>query len=403
MWKIFKKQNEESSILIIILRFFALFFVFFSLFAPWIAKFMVYNKLNTRDGNGKVIEMLFSEKIGSLGTLGDWFGGSTLPWLTFATTFLLIENSIMQRRQIRLQKQEMQDNSNMQRKQIELQKQEMKKTNEEFALQNQTLSIQRFENTFFNMLSLHNQLIDKLTIRTRKMGQTEATVTGRAALRAIFERFSPYYEDIKKELDYTYALIAKCLNEVEEIDKITKRKAGNFGKQEILRVSCDIPDHEYALFKRFFDEYMCNNEFILIINSYDKFYKKYHNELGHYFRSLYRIIKYVEETDLIKSQEEKEFYTDFIRAQFSSFEQVLLLYNCLSDKGFCNFLPLLKKYNLLDGLDKSLLFVEEHYNGYIKYSYYPTSIKREQLLELFIEKSKLYQEMYSKKHLLFSV
>ncbi|PHA81004.1 hypothetical protein COF68_16815 [Bacillus toyonensis] len=385
MWKLFGK-NSEANLIINILRGCALLFVVISFIAPWMAKSLVYDKLDTRDAEGKVIEMIFSEKIGSLGTVGDWLGGSTLPWLTFATTFLLIETSIMQRKQLRLQRQEMKENTRMQVEQISLQKAEMEKTNEEFVLQNKTLSTQRFETTFFNMLSLHNELVDKIII-------TQDDV-GRAAFHKTLKIFFDSYKKIKRETDYSYILLSKELNEdkskLKELVEIL-----NF-KESILEEKVNIPDNRVLLYKQYIKKYP--NELVIIFWSYNIFFKDYHDNIGNYFKSLYRIIKYVDETNLIEEQGEKEFYTDFIRAQMSSYEQIFLFYNCISEKGFVNFLPLLFKYKLLDGMDNHLLFDQEHIKLYEKYAVYPLDKdKREKYLESMMGDKKLFIKIYREK------
>ena len=45
-----------------------------------------------------------------------------------------------------------------QKKELSLQRLEISKTREEFVTQNTTLRLQRFENTFFNLLNLHHQI-----------------------------------------------------------------------------------------------------------------------------------------------------------------------------------------------------------------------------------------------------
>lgn len=43
----------------------------------------------------------------------------------------------------------------------------------------------------------------------------------------------------------------------------------------------------------------------------------------------------------------------------STYEQALLMYNALSSKG-TNFIPLIKKYDLLDGMESDLLIDPYH-------------------------------------------
>lgn len=79
-----------------------------------------------------------------------------------------------------------------------------------------------------------------------------------------------------------------------------------------------------------------------------EFFKDKQNQLGHYFRSLYNILKFVDQSPI----DNKKFYTDFLRAQLSSSELLSIFYNANSDMGRDKLLPLINKYNLLKHLDK---------------------------------------------------
>ena len=57
-----------------------------------------------------------------------------------------------------------------------------------------------------------------------------------------------------------------------------------------------------------------------------------HIQLGHYYRHLYNMIKYIDEVEHIGSKH-KENYSQIIRALLSDYEQVLLYYNSMSQLG----------------------------------------------------------------------
>ena len=50
----------------------------------------------------------------------------------------------------------------LQREELKAQREELKLTKQEFITQNETLRLQRFENTFFNLLNVHNKIVDSL-------------------------------------------------------------------------------------------------------------------------------------------------------------------------------------------------------------------------------------------------
>lgn len=71
--------------------------------------------------------------------------------------------------------------------------------------------------------------------------------------------------------------------------------------------------------------------------------------LDHYFRYLYRILKFIDETDLI-DEEKKYRYASMFRAQLSEFELVLIYYNGLSNVGCEKLKPLLEKFSVLKNI-----------------------------------------------------
>lgn len=80
---------------------------------------------------------------------------------------------------------------------------------------------------------------------------------------------------------------------------------------------------------------------------YNKFYSKFaHDQLGHYFRNLYQIVKLVDTSNI----DDKKFYSNIIRAQLSTHELYLLFYNGLSDFGHDKFFPLLQRYAFFEHL-----------------------------------------------------
>jgi len=83
-------------------------------------------------------------------------------------------------------------------------------------------------------------------------------------------------------------------------------------------------------------------------DSYANFYKGANAELGHYFRTLYNLFKFVDNADIA----EKRFYTNLIRAQISDSEALLLFLNGLSPQGQ-KFRGYLENYAVLKNVDKN--------------------------------------------------
>lgn len=86
--------------------------------------------------------------------------------------------------------------------------------------------------------------------------------------------------------------------------------------------------------------------------AYEDFYKDYQPLIGHYFRNLYHLINLVDKAEMLPN---KRVYTNLIRAQLSSYELVLLFYNCLSKHGVETLKPLAERYALFKDLPEILL------------------------------------------------
>ncbi len=220
--------------------------------------------------------------INKSGVFGDSYGllTSLFSGLAFAGLIITI---VMQKEELKLQREE-----------LSLTRDELSGQKEELRVQNETLRQQKFENTFFQMLSLHNEILKSIDIRVN--ANTE--FTGRDA----FEEFH--------------------------------RK---FRKLEPVRT-------------------LENGELGPINAAYLQFYTNIQNEIGHYFRNMYNIIKFVHKSSVA----DKKLYTNLLRAQLSAFELFFIFYNCLSDMGREKFKPLVEEYSLLKNLPNHLIFKPEH-------------------------------------------
>ena len=92
-------------------------------------------------------------------------------------------------------------------------------------------------------------------------------------------------------------------------------------------------------------------------------------KFDHYFRLLYRILKFVRDTPLITSFDDEYEYTSLLRAMLSRYELVWLYYNGLSEYGVQKFKPLIERYAMLKNLREDLL-VEGVDVGYYEDSAY---------------------------------
>ena len=130
----------------------------------------------------------------------------------------------------------------------------------------------------------------------------------------------------------------------------------------IERYVGQLPVRGRRNFSTFYDEFVSNfqteynknpsaDPLQIIQGGYKHFFENRQPDIGHYFRNLYHIIKYVHES----KESDKDFYAHLVRAQLSSSELLLLFYNCLGTKGNEKFKPLAERYSLLENMPENKL------------------------------------------------
>lgn len=212
--------------------------------------------------------------IDETGVFGDSFGALTALFSGLAFAGMMI-TVLMQKDQLALQKDELV----LTRKEMEMQRKQME-------LQNETLRKQNFENTFFELLRLQNDITNAIDIST-----DDGPLKGRDCFKRFYKQF--------------------C-------DKYVRSKLADGS----------LPDIAHAEI------------------AYAYCYDINQSDLGHYFRGLYNLIKFVHRSDGI----DRRLYTNLVRAQLSSYELQLLFFNCLSPHGRNDFKPLVNTYSLLKAI-----------------------------------------------------
>jgi hypothetical protein len=188
---------------------------------------------------------------------------------------------------LRLQNESLKDTSTSNDEQKKLLEQQLKESAIYNREQKNLLELQLFENTFYNLLNYYKGIVD---------GNEEYEGTNYLKGKDCFKY---YYNNYIKE---GWALPGEELG---------------------------IPEKKNAL------------------ERYKIFDEKYSHKIGHYFRVLYRIFKFISESEL--DEEKKYFYSGIVRGQLSSYELLILFYNCLTDNGF-RFKNYAKDYALFENM-----------------------------------------------------
>lgn len=84
-----------------------------------------------------------------------------------------------------------------------------------------------------------------------------------------------------------------------------------------------------------------------VISNYKELFFKYKNDISHYFKIVYRIVKFIDSGSM--NDTEKRYYSKVLRSQFAEKELLMLYYNSNTIFG-TKFYPLILKYNLLKHL-----------------------------------------------------
>ncbi|PTS80433.1 hypothetical protein DBR07_02755 [Aeromonas sp. HMWF036] len=177
----------------------------------------------------------------------------------------------------------------MQSAELKSTRKEMKEQGGQFEKQTEAMKKQVFESSFFNMLTLHGNI--SLSIN----GSTGS------GFKSLFERLT--------DCAYNHYLAAAEGRDLLNDDKWL---------------------HES------------------ISHVYNKFMSECYSSLGHYFRYLYQVLKFVHESDLPKK--DRITYINIIRAQLSNFELALLFINCLCYERSTKFKVLMEEYAFFEHL-----------------------------------------------------
>ncbi len=209
------------------------------------------------------------------GTFGDMFGAVNALFSGLAFAGLLIAIYL-------------------QRKELELQRRDFLDSIDELKNQTNQFQKQSFENTFFEMLKLHNSNASFYKTQTKK------------------DMFSNERQIFKTLYDYLKGLYASGV------------KTGKFNSPNI-RENVKL--------------------------AYISFYEDSLEFLPRYFNNLFNIIDFIDLSDV----NNKEFYIRLISAQLTLYEQMLLFYHCTCYDDARDFRILMKNYKLLNNLLKERL------------------------------------------------
>ncbi|MCH7411140.1 putative phage abortive infection protein, partial [Belliella sp. DSM 111904] len=195
------------------------------------------------------------------------------------------------------------------------QKEELFQSRQLLKKQTETLDKQQFETTFYNMLNLHNDIVNNIDLVITRKVELENKYNG-----------SKKVKTQKKGRD-CFTTFYKGLKRVYALNGVTNERSK--------------------------------------MNSYFwKYYKRHQSDLGHYFRNLYHIYKLIHNSKVDNKKE----YASLVRAQLSSHELLMLFYNGLSDQG-AKFKKLIEEFQILKNMPLEDLISPQHEQLYSDLAY----------------------------------
>ncbi|MED2981287.1 putative phage abortive infection protein [Bacillus thuringiensis] len=286
-----------------------------------------------------------------LGEVGDYIGGTTVTFLTGASVFLLIATNIMQREELKISRKSIDQLV----EQTAASVQQAEASREETKITNETMKKQQFETTFFNMVTLHRNSVDRL-----KIGDIGGNEVIKSCLQAFNDEyfkianstFKKMYEtDDYNEIVGLFAYLnTKEIPDIEEVQISNKEEVlSTFHKLDFRDVGAFQKDNK--MIKEFINYAYAKPDEKSIDEAYQIFHLKYDGILGSYFNSITTIIKFLQESpyemeDRENNNQNNKIYRKIFFSQFSPSEMMMLYYYVKYLKGNEWLLEELKAYNL---------------------------------------------------------
>lgn len=164
----------------------------------------------------------------------------------------------------------------LQKKELALQRKELADTRKEFEVQNQTLRKQRFESTFFNLLSLHHSIIEKISVPA---GAGTPPYNSRDAIKFVHEEFKGVY-----------------------IERLKRMGNPEVSMENVMELKS------------------------MVTNAFSSTYQRYEPHISHLIKNFVALIRLIKSSELIVDSE-RELYYSILRSQITSYEISFLFYH----------------------------------------------------------------------------
>lgn len=312
-----KKQNFKFGWPFNIILILAIILLLFSVIAPYL--FTQYSIID------------FTEN----GEIGDAIGGITAPFIAVAGIGLTFIAFLVQYQANTQQRQQFQEQIAEDKKQFQL----------ELSEQRESARLAQFENQFYEMLRLHKENVNELTISQseefytgKEISKQHIQITGRAVfssfldelriINAFAEKQAYLPTEDKSYFNHIYGVF---FNGIHDLNRYEQNKLFTSIIKPLAEFRDSILSSQSSIRRTVISNF-CN--LTSIKNIHNSFVKGQSPVLGHYYRHLYQTVKFVANQPLdFLTYEEKRKYLRVLRAQLSNPEQALLFYNWYADFG----------------------------------------------------------------------
>lgn len=215
------------------------------------------------------------------------------------------------------------------------QKEELESQKTELILQRQLIAQQQFESTFFNMLNVHRELKNGLYYSELiySVNPHNNEYIGPEVINFINKKFKKNFNDLK-------------YNQQNKIETIQN-------------------------FELNLEKYESKNAKNILTVVYNNLFEDYQNNISHYCRNAYHILKFIREYEINKSLgndlNKYKNYANIFQSQLNVDEQFLLFYNFIhfndENKGIYSTINLVNHYEFLENLGSNNLLDKELHNN----------------------------------------
>jgi hypothetical protein len=219
------------------------------------------------------------------------------------------------------------------------------------------ISQERFDTTFFELLALHMNITER--VETRGGRGKDAFVSFHEVLKAKDPDFHAFCALSKIPRDR--------IREIIDARTVKKESNPELNEADLNNILSSLSRGVSGL-SNYLDLDLVMHEDKIIV-AYKSAAEDHIDDFAHYFRTLYNILRFVDESKLI-DEGEKIRYAKFIRSQLSEAELIVIFYNSVSairlpgreslELGFPKMANLLVKYNILHNMNPRSIIHPSH-------------------------------------------